>query len=123
MRIAIASFRHLTLATTVFGLEAGILALQSARAASDCAASMSTDDRHIEPSEFLLAPGRRVSRVLTVGNRLIDAHEREVIKAGGKYRWFGHTSADNMIGSKTNRGDLLTYINSGQIDHVWTYDN
>ena len=84
---------------------------------------MSTDDRHIEPSEFLLAPGRRVSRVLTVGNRLIDAHEREVIKAGGKYRWFGHTSADNMIGSKTNRGDLLTYINSGQIDHVWTYDN
>jgi hypothetical protein len=87
------------------------------------ALSVMSADRDIEISDFLLAPGCRVSSVLTVGNALLDAHEREVIKAGGKYTWFGNMSADNMIGSKTTRGDLLTFINSGKIEHVWTYNN
>jgi hypothetical protein len=81
--------------------------------------------RHVVPESFLMSTaGCRVDYILTVGNRLLDAHEREVIKAGAKFRWYGHMSADNMLGSKTTRGGLLTYFHpdTAQIIHDWAYD-
>jgi hypothetical protein len=86
---------------------------------------MPADMRYFEPSSFLNdTAGCRVDYILTVGNKLLDAHEREVIKTGAKFRHYGHMSADNMIGSKTTRGDLMTLISfdSGRIEHHWAYD-
>jgi hypothetical protein len=87
-------------------------------------ASTDAEHRYVVPESFLMSTaGCRVDYILTVGNKLLDAHEREVIKAGGQYTWFGQMSAGTMIGSKTTAGDLLTFINSGKIEHVWAYDN
>jgi hypothetical protein len=82
-------------------------------------------DRYVEPEAFLCAAGCRISPVLTVGNALLDAHELERIKAGAKFRWYGHMSADTMIGSKTSRGDLTSYIHpkTALVVHEWNYDN
>jgi hypothetical protein len=67
--------------------------------------------------------GCLVHHVLTVGHVLIDAHEREMMRAGALFRVFGDISADVMIGSKTTRGDLLTVLDdSGRIERHWAYD-
>jgi hypothetical protein len=81
--------------------------------------------RYVEPSSFLVSSDCRVDYVLTVGNRLLDAHEREVIKAGAVFRHYGKMSADNMIGSETSRGYLSSWIDdrTWQIVHGWTYNN
>jgi hypothetical protein len=80
---------------------------------------MPADMRYVEPSTFLMSTDCRVNYILTVGNKLLDVHEREVLKAGAKFREYGDVSADNMIGSKTTRGHLLTLIgyNTGRIEH------
>jgi hypothetical protein len=67
------------------------------------------------------AEGCRAYQILTKGNALIDAHEREALKRGAKFTLFGNISASNMLGSKTTVGDLLTLVShdSGQIEHSW----
>jgi hypothetical protein len=80
----------------------------------------------IQPESFLMSTaGCCVEYVLTVSNRLLDMHELEAIKRGAKFRHFGDTSAETLIGSKTTRGDLCSYINpdTGRIEHCWGYNH
>jgi hypothetical protein len=81
---------------------------------------MPADMRYVEPSTFLMSTDCRVNYILTEGNKLLDAHELEVLKRGVKFREYGDVSADNMIGSKTTHGHLMTLIgyDSGRIEHA-----
>ena len=68
-------------------------------------AAVPNDMRHVEPDASMMSTaGCRVDYILTVSNKLLDLHELECVKAGAKFRWFGHMSAAHMIGSKTTRG-------------------
>jgi hypothetical protein len=55
--------------------------------------------------------------------QLLDAHEIEALKRGATFVWYGHCSADTMIGSKTSRGYLTSYIHpdTALIVHEWAY--
>ena len=56
------------------------------------------DMRYVVPTSFLM------STDCVVRLQLLDAHEREVLKHGAKFRHYGESSADIMIGSQTTRG-------------------
>ena len=89
-------------------------------------AAVPNDMRHVEPEAFLMSTaGCRVDYILTAGNKLLDAHEIEVIKAGGRFLHFGSHSADNLIGSKTTRGELCSFLlqDPVRIEHSWSYAN
>jgi hypothetical protein len=83
------------------------------------------DCRNIQPEEFLQSTaGCQISYVMA-SDRVIDAHEREAIKAGARFTYFGHMSGETLLGSETSHGYLMTLTEDcdepeGPIQHVWS---
>jgi hypothetical protein len=90
----------------------------------DVPADLRRDLRYVVPESFLRSTaGCRVEYILTADNRLLDSHEREAIRAGARFTYFGSESAADLIGSRTTRGHLCSYMDAGRIVHGWTFEN
>jgi len=73
---------------------------------------------------FLMSTDALVCSELPDNSTLLDAHERQALKAGAKFRYYGHTCCNVLIGSVTTRGYLTTVIHhDGRIEHAWDYNN